>query len=105
LLPSIANTGTLRRATATDSTSARAPSWSGKSESYKEGPKASKADHQRFLVLLSAEANIVSVNIVPLLYSTRRRVRRRFIRTLAVFVGAPNGDDVVAVKAWEIAAH
>jgi hypothetical protein len=56
LLPSIANTGTLRRVAATNSTSACAPGWSGKSESCKEGPKASKADHQQFLVLLSAGA-------------------------------------------------
>jgi SAM-dependent methyltransferase len=38
-------------------------------ESYKEGPKASKADHQRLLVVLSAWLNIGAVNIVLLLYS------------------------------------
>lgn len=45
LLPSIADTSPFRRAAAPDSTSPRSRGWPSKSESYKEGPKASKADH------------------------------------------------------------
>jgi hypothetical protein len=69
LLPSIADTSPFRRAATPDSTSPRSRFWPSKSESYKEGPKATNADHQRLLVVLSAWVNIGAVNIVPLLYS------------------------------------
>jgi hypothetical protein len=45
LLPSIADTSPFRRAATPDSTSPYSRGWASKSESYKEGPKASKADH------------------------------------------------------------
>jgi hypothetical protein len=68
-LPPIANARSLRRAATANAASSRSPGWPSKSGSYKEGPKASKADHQRLLVVLSAWLNIGAVNIVPLLYS------------------------------------
>jgi hypothetical protein len=51
LLPSITHASPFRRTVASDSTSARSRGWPTKSESYKEGPQASEADHQRLLVV------------------------------------------------------
>jgi hypothetical protein len=42
LLPSVADASSFRRGAAPDPTSARAPGWSGKSESYKAGSKKVK---------------------------------------------------------------
>jgi hypothetical protein len=51
-LAAIHHASPFRRTIAPDSTSARSRGWPTKSESYKEGAKASEADHQRLLVVL-----------------------------------------------------
>jgi hypothetical protein len=55
----------------TNAASPRSRGWPRKRESYKEGPKASKVDHQRLLVVSNAWVNIGAVITVPLLAGSR----------------------------------